>query len=122
MKKSSILFGIVFTFFAITSFHRPGDEYVIAAIYKGITPHSDTKAITTDDDLVEIETLLSPTVLKQGRYKVDVTREADDLYHISGTEIYLETRNCPELAISEEVIVSIESNYSYDKGKITFNL
>lgn len=120
MKKTS-LFVIAFTFFVTLSFHRPGDEYDIATIYKGIAPHSDTKAITADDDLVEIETLLSPTVLKQGKYKVDVTREADDLYKISGTEIYLETRNCLEPATLEEVIVKIENNYGYNKGTVVFN-
>lgn len=121
MNKTFHIFAVVFTFLAITSFYRPSDEYDIATIYKGITPHSDTKAITTDDDVVEIETILSPTVLKQGKYKLNVTREADDLYKISGTEIYLETRNCLELATLEEVIVTIESNYGYNKGKIEFN-
>lgn len=121
MKKAFLLFAAVFIFLAIISFYRPSDEYDIAAIYKGITPHSDTKAITTDEDVVEIETILSPTELKQGKYKVDITREGDDLYKISGTEIYLETRNCLELATFEEVIVTIESNYGYNKGKIVFN-
>jgi hypothetical protein len=121
MKRSFHLFAFFLALLVITSFHRRADDYDTAMIYKGIVPRADTKAITSDEDLVEIETLLSPTVLKLGTYKVDVTREADDLYKISGTEIYLETRNCLELANLEEVIVTIESNYGYSKGKIIFN-
>ncbi|MDR3712527.1 MAG: hypothetical protein P4L51_06910 [Puia sp.] len=121
MKKILLLFILVFSFSAITSFHARSDEYDIETIYKGIDAKADTKAITSDDDVVEIETLLVPTTLKQGKYKVDVTRKGDDLYQISGTEIYLETRLCLELATLESVTVIIEGNYGYTKGKIIFN-
>jgi hypothetical protein len=121
MEKTLVFFILAVSFSAITSFHAKSDEYDIATIYKGIEAKADTKAITNDDELVEIETLLVPTTLKQGRYKVDVTKKGDDLYQISGTEIYLETRLCLELAILESVIVIIENNYGYPKGKIIFN-
>ncbi len=121
MKKTCIFVFIAMSFSAITRFHPKRDEYDISTIYKGIEPKSGTKAISTDDDLVEIETLLVQTTMKEGKYKVDVTKKADDLYQVSGTDIYLETRYCLELANIESVIVIIESNYGYTKGKIIFN-
>ncbi|HLZ16140.1 MAG TPA: hypothetical protein VKQ08_03835 [Cyclobacteriaceae bacterium] len=121
MKKSLLFFILGFSFSAITSFKVRSDEYDIATIYKGIDAKVDTKAITRDDDVVNVETLLVPTNLKQGKYRVEVTRKGDDLYQISGTEIYLETRLCLELATLESVTVIIESNYGYTKGKIIFN-
>lgn len=121
MKKTLHCCLLLFSLSAITSFHSKSDEYDIAAIYKGVDAKADTKAITSDDEVVEIETLLVPTTLKQGKYKEEVTKKGDDLYQISGTEIYLETRLCSESAILESVIVIIESNYGYTKGKIIFN-
>jgi hypothetical protein len=121
MKKALLPVIFMFSFSALTSFHAKSDEYDIATIYKGIEAKTDTKAITNDDEVVEIETLLVPTTLKPGRYKVDVSKKGDDLYQISGTEIYLETRLCLELATLESVVVVIESNYGYTKGKIIFN-
>jgi hypothetical protein len=121
MKKILLRLLFVLSFSAITSFHAKSDEYDIATLYKGISAKADTKAITTDDDVVEIETLLVPTTLKLGKYKVEVNGKGDNLYQISGTEIYLETRLCLEVAVLEDVTVIIESNTGYTRGKIIFN-
>jgi hypothetical protein len=74
-----------------------------------------------DVELVRIGNWLVPTTLKQGKYKVEVNRKIDDLYQISGTDIYLETRLCSEAATLELVIVSIENDYGYTRGTIIFN-
>lgn len=58
--------------------------------------------------------------LDPGIYEVEVTRKGNDLYKVEGTSFYLETRYCYEYAYSETVILKIESNYGYTKGKIIF--
>lgn len=53
-------------------------------------------------------------------YKVEVTRKSDNLYEVVGQGVYLVTRLCLELALSEEAIVKIDSPSGYNVGEIIF--
>lgn len=97
-------------------------SYDIAALYEVIKPASGTKAVGTYNQTIDVEFILSPTKVDTGKYAVNVKKIGDNLYQIKDTDICIETRYCHEVAyFSEEVILIIESNYGYTKGKIIFD-
>ena len=96
------------------------DECEIEAFYKGTTPTSGSKALTSSDELEDIELILTPIEIDAGKYVVNITRKGSNLYKIDGKNIYLETRYSYEYSYGDEVVLKIESNYGYTKGKIIF--
>lgn len=59
--------------------------------------------------------------MKEGIFKIEVTRKESNLYKVEGTDYYIETRYCYEYTTHDEVILKVESNYGYGKGTIIFN-
>lgn len=112
----------IFSFFIFisTSFHPKEyfEEFDIEEIYKGVIPNSGTMVLSLDEELVEPEIILYRTGIDIGKYSVNITRKADDLYKIDGKNIYIKTRYCYEYSYSAESILIIESSYGYSKGKI----
>ena len=87
-----------------------------------IKPPPGTKAIGKYKQTIEVEYILTPTKVDTGKYVVNVTKIGDDIYQIKDTDICIETRYCHEWAsFSEEVVLIIESNYGYTKGKVIFD-
>ena len=112
-------FGIclVFTVSAFTA--NAESSYDIAELYSVLKPASGTKAVGKYDKTIEVEYILSPTKVDKGKYVVNVKKIGDNLYLIKDTDICVETRYCHEWAsFSEEVVLIVESNYGYTKGKI----
>ena len=94
----------------------------ISELYSVIKAPAGTKAVGTYDKAVEVKYILTPTKIDTGKYAVEVTKIGDNLYQIKDTEICVETRYCHEWAsFSEKVVLIIESNYGYTKGKIIFD-
>lgn len=97
-------------------------SYDIAELYEIIRPANNTKAVDSYSRTIDVEYILSPTTVETGKYVVKVKKIGDNLYQIIGTDICVETRYCYEFAsFSEEVVLIIESNYGYRKGKIIFD-
>lgn len=97
-------------------------SYDIAEIYEVHKTPSGTKAVNRSDDVVEIKYILSPTQVETGKYSAEVQKIGDNLYRIKDTDICVETRFCYEWAsFAEDVILIIDSNYGYTKGKIIFD-
>lgn len=104
-------------------------SYDIADFYTVTKPESGTKAIGRFDKVIEVEYLLTPTRLNTGKYIVEVKKIGDNLYQIHdknyqfrGRDICIETRFCHEWAsFSEEVVLIVDSNYGYTKGKLIFD-
>jgi hypothetical protein len=92
----------------------------VKTIYKAIETESDVKVLTTSGEMEEVEDILIPTKLDEGKYKISVTRKASNLYKVDGQDIYIETRYCYEYATGDDAVLIIESNYGYDKGVIIF--
>ena len=64
----------------------------------------------------------SPIKVDKGKYVVNVKKIGDNLYLIKDTDICVETKYCHEWAsFPEEVVLIVESNYGYTKGKIIFD-
>lgn len=116
------LIGICFTFIASAFTANAENSYNIAELYSVIEPASGTKAVGKYDKTIEVEYILTPTKVDTGKYIVEVKKIGDNLYQIKGTDICVETRYCHEWAsYAEEVVLIIESNYGYNKGKIIFD-
>ena len=116
------VFGISLVF-ALSSFTAFAEsDYDIAAFYAVISPDSGTKAVGSHGNIIDVEYLLTPTTVDTGKYVVEVKRIGDNLYQIKNTDVCVATRYCYEWAsLSEEVVLIIESNYGYTKGKIIFD-
>ncbi len=95
-------------------------EYDVKQFYEGVDSDGDTKVLTSSGNLEDAEVILVPAKLDEGKFKVTLTRKASNLYKIDDTKFYLETRYCHEYATGEEVILIVESNYGYTKGKVIF--
>lgn len=104
-------------------------SYDIADFYTVTKPESGTKAIGRYDKVIEAEYLLTPTRINTGKYIVEVKKIGDNLYQIRdknyqfrGLDICIETRFCHEwTSFSEEVVLIVDSNYGYTKGKLIFD-
>lgn len=112
-----ILIGFTFVF---SSSFSSSSEYDIRQFFSAIQADSGTKALTADGEVNEITHVLVPTKLKEGKYSITVTRKAKDLYRVDGEDIYIETRYSYEYAIREDVILIVESNTGFSKGKLIF--
>lgn len=104
------------------SFAFAESSYDISEFYSVIKPSFGTKAVGRYDKVVEVEYILSPTKVDKGKYVVEVKKIGDNLYQVKDTDLCVETRYCHEWAsFSEKVVLIIESNYGYTKGKIIFD-
>lgn len=104
------------------SFAYAESSYDISELYSVEKPASGTKAVGKYDKLVEVEYILSPTRVDKGKYIVKVKKIGDNLYQVIDTDLCVETRYCHEWAsYSKEVVLIIDSNYGYTKGKIIFD-
>jgi hypothetical protein len=92
MKSNIIKIALLlFIGFITTSYTTECD---IIGFYKGINASSGTKCLTTSDDLEDVETILVPTKMNEGKYTVSMTRKAANLYKIDNMDLYIETRYC----------------------------
>ncbi|MDE7024455.1 MAG: hypothetical protein K2O88_01060 [Paramuribaculum sp.] len=97
-------------------------SYDISELYEVIKPSSGTKAVGKYDKVIDVEYILTPTKVDKGKYIVEVKKIGDNLYQIKDTDLCVETRYCHEWAsFSEKVVLIIDSNYGYTKGKIIFD-
>jgi len=78
------------------------------------------KALDTFGSVVDIENILQPTKIKDGEYKVELTRKADHLYLIEGTSLYIEMKYCYEYAIRDKAILQIKNSYNRSEGAVYF--
>lgn len=115
-----IVISLIFIVSAFTT--NASSSYDIAELYSVIKPTSGTKAVGRYDKTIDVEYLLTPTKIDTGKYIVDVKKIGDNLYQIKDTDICVETKYCHEwTSFSKEVVLIIESNYGYTKGKIIFD-
>ena len=110
----------IFTSFTDSNNFRISDECDVDEFYQALDTQSGIKVLTSGGELEEAELILVPTKMKEGRYKVELTRKASNLYKVEGTKFYIETRYCYEYATYDDAILKVESNYGYTKGKIYF--
>src|SRR5690554_1340244 len=121
MKKIvvfSLIIISVLSFYSFTTVNVSefSNECEIVEFYEGIEPDDrDTKVLTTSGDIEEVEFILVPTKLDEGKYVVEISRTESNLYKVQGMNIYIDTRYCYEYATYDEVVSIVESNYDYTK-------
>ena len=67
----------------------------------------------------QVEKVLGVKV-ETGLYKINVTRDSQDLYKVTGQNIYIKTLYCYEYVYSQDAILEITSLYGYSIGEIYF--
>jgi hypothetical protein len=115
MKKLFVI--LMFVFAAICSY---ADEYTVEVILEKEEAPSYTYALDDFDKVSEVEYILWPTKLDEGKYKVNITRKDADLYRIDGTDFYIRTKYCYRYCYSEEVILVVYTGSRYSYGKVIF--
>ena len=101
---------------------RAESSYSIAEFYEVQKAASGTKAVSKTDRTMDVEYILTPTRVDTGKYVVEVKKIGDNLYRLRNSDICVETRYCHEWASTyEEVVLIIDSNYGYTKGKLIFD-
>ena len=101
--------------------HAMASEYDIKGIYQKQDLPSDSKAICSFGKIEDASAILVPVKLDTGKYVVRITRKESNLYHIEGTDYYIETSFCSEMAYNEEIILVIEWGVYKSRGKIIFD-
>ncbi len=111
----------VLLFSSFSTGNSGSSTYNVAAVYEGQEIKGDAKAIKRNGSVVEdVKTVLFKTELNVGRYDVKVTKIDTDLYHVEGTDLYIETRYCFQYAYRQEALLNITSRYGYNIGELIF--
>lgn len=92
----------------------------IEAFYSAASVSRGTLVLTSRGELEEVDFVLDEISLDKGKYVVEITRKAQNLYKVDGKNFYIKTRYCHEYAQGQEVALSVEGSYGYNKGKIIF--
>lgn len=97
-------------------------SYNISELYSVYKPEAGTIAVGSFSTTENVEYILTPTKVDIGKYSVEVKKIGDNLYQVKDSDICVKTRYCYEWAgFSEKVILIVDSNYGYTKGKIIFD-
>lgn len=121
MKQICKILLVLFLMLSCVSAYAES-SYDVKELYSLIKPAAGTKAVGKYDKTIEVEYILTPTKVDKGKYVIEVKKIGDNLYQVKNTDLCIETRYCHEYAsFSEEVILIIESNYGFNKGKIIFD-
>ena len=116
-----LLFVLLIASLTTKPLNRPSiNDCDVKAFYEAIEADYGTKVLTTLGSMEDAEAILVPVKMDAGDYKVNVTRKANNLYKVEGTDYYIETNYCYEYSYSDEAILSVESQYGYSKGKLFF--
>ena len=106
--------------FQISELNLSGTECEVKQFYEAVQPDTGVKVITTANNLEEVKLILVPYKMKEGSSEVEITRKGSNIYQIDRTKYYIETRYCNEYANFEKVVLVVENNLGYTKGKIIF--
>lgn len=125
MKGTIQVFAFLICVILTFSFEKtaPGGypaKCTVKEIYEAVTPDYGTLVLTTYGTLEDADLILLPTKLDKGSYKVHVSRRADNLYTLDGTNYCIKTDYCLELALYEDAILEVDNNYGYTKGNLFF--
>ena len=96
------------------------DKYDVKNIFYKERVEYDTRAIDNYGNIKEIDYILRPTQIDEGKYTVKLTRVDTNIYKIDGTDFYIETQFCYEYCYSEEVLLIIHNYADRSFGIVVF--
>ena len=112
MKKLVFLLLWFFPFVAIA------DEDV-TAIYEKVVLEKTAIVLTPLSGAEEVNEILVQTdEIKDGTYRVEVTRVENHIYKIDGTNFYLKMPYCYEYSYSEDAILKVTTYAGYKMGTL----
>lgn len=119
--KNAILILLVFAGFISSSFKGTlSDSYDITYIFEKYRPEGKMYAVSAYNNISDVDYLLIESEIDEGTYEVSVSSLEDGIFHIDGTDLYLELNLCYQVCYGDDAILKVESNYGYFKGSITF--
>lgn len=77
-------------------------------------------AIVDYSDVKEVEYLLVPTQIEEGKYNIKVTRVDSNIYRIEDTDFYIVTSMCLELSLHDDALLIVENWGGVSRGQIVF--
>lgn len=93
----------------------------LRAIFDAATAPSGTMALTPLGELADIDMILVPKSMEVGMYGVTVTRTAQDLYNVDGTQVYLTTAYCNEYTKGATAVLRYAGGRGAGSGKLVFS-
>lgn len=60
-----------------------------------------------EDNSCDVEVVVGKVTLDQGNYSITVSQEDDEWYRVDGTEAYIQTSLCLNLALGQEALLKI---------------
>ena len=123
LVSSAVLLGIG----VLTSVASPQRMVVSArtcdlrGIFDAASAPSGTMALTPIGEVAEIDMILVPGKLDMGSYAVTVSRKAQDLYHVDGTQVYLLTAYCNEYSLATGAVLRYAGGAGAGSGKLVFS-
>lgn len=109
-------------FLLFSSFTHRAAACDVAALYKSVELPFGAKAITDYGEVQDVSTILLPTTVDVGDYDVTVTRKGTNLYSVMGHDLYIETRMCFEIVVSQSAVLKVESAAGYSIGRLMFDM
>lgn len=109
-----LLFSILFSAAVFAA------EYDVVNFYEKKDLPSGAKVLDSYDNVKDAKTILVETKLDVGKYVVKLRRLDSNYYEVINTGIVIETRYCHEYASYQEVVLIVDSNYGWTKGKVVF--
>jgi hypothetical protein len=92
----------------------------LRAIFDAATAPSGTMALTPLGELADIDMILVPKSMDVGMYGVTVSRAAQDLYHVDGTQVYITTAYCNEYTRGATAVLRYAGGRGAGSGKLEF--
>lgn len=109
-------------FAAVPAIADDGRSYAIEQFYLKEKLTRGSKVLLSMDRLEDnAEAILIPTEPVVGEYYVEVRKIDFNFYWIVGSDIYVETKFCYELAYPQtKAVLVVDSQYGIEKGKLIF--
>lgn len=96
-------------------------DETVSVFYKKVVLDKECIAITGYSNYEEVdEVLLETDEIKDGTYRIEVTRVASHIYKIDGTSFYIKMPYCYEYSYSDEAILKVQTFYGRKTGSLVF--
>ena len=97
------------------------DTYEVEYVY--VKQKLSRNSIVVDEwgDIVKPKYVLIPTKIEAGRYNVELIHIDDEIYQISGTDLFIKAEYCYNYLYMQEALLIIYDTYlDHSFGKVVF--
>lgn len=96
------------------------DSYEVEYVY--VKQELSRNSIVVDEwgDIVKPKYVLIPTKIEAGRYNVELIHIDDEIYQISGTDLFIKAPYSYRVLNSEALLIIYDTYLDYSFGKVVF--